>query len=152
MMHVKCQVRHRHEAGALGNASLPSTSHLGGRGSVLWAGLFGPGSRGKGHHGRGKGRSRRPGSFLTRAFSCWQAASSHTNFKQKGFSDTKEGSTWPVPGLAWHLDAEIQVLRACRRTRPSWLPFAEMPRIRGHSSSPGLVLIVDSADKLIRLK
>lgn len=70
----------------------------------------------------------------------------------KRFSDTKEGSTWPVPGLAWHLNAEIQVLRACRQTRPSWLPFAEMPRIWGHSSSPGLVLIVDSADKLIRLK
>lgn len=71
---------------------------------------------------------------------------------KKGFSDTKEGSTWPVPGRAWHLNSEIRVVQARRQTGPSRFPFAEMPGTCGHSSSPGLAPIVDPADKLIRLK
>lgn len=33
-------------------------------------------------------------------------------FKQKEFLDTKEGSTWSLPGLAWHLSPEIQLVGA----------------------------------------
>lgn len=40
--------------------------------------------------------------------------------KQKEFLDTKEGSTWPLPGLAWHLSSEIQLVGAHRQPRPSW--------------------------------
>lgn len=41
-------------------------------------------------------------------------------FKQKEFLDTKEGSTWPLPGLSWHLRPEIQLVRARRQPSPSW--------------------------------
>lgn len=35
-----------------------------------------------------------------------------TPTSNKTFSDTKKGSTWPVPGLAWHLNSAVQVLGA----------------------------------------
>lgn len=35
-----------------------------------------------------------------------------TPTSNKTFSDTKKGSTWPVPGPAWHLNSAIRVLGA----------------------------------------